>query len=121
MKTNASKVARQYRLQQWAEQIRECNDRSPESSVKDWCAQHNISTANYYYRLKEVRQACLANLPMEQVSQQIVPVQTALTTAGSSADESFVEIMANNICIRVTESTSPELLKMVLQVTANVK
>ena len=50
VKTNASKVARQYRLQQWAEQIRECNNRSPESSVKDWCAHHNISTANYYYK-----------------------------------------------------------------------
>ena len=121
MKTNASKVARQYRLQQWAEQIRECNSRSTESSVKDWCEQHNISTANYYYRLKEVRKSCLAKLPAESFVQQIVPVPTQLTTTGTSTGESFLEIKANNVCICVTESTSPELLKMVLQVAANVK
>ena len=86
MKTNASKVARQYRLQQWAEQIRECNNRSTESSLH-----------------------------------QIVPVPAQLTTTSTSAGESFLEIKANNVCICVTESTSPELLKMVLQVTANVK
>jgi hypothetical protein len=120
VKTKETKVARQYRIQQWAEQIRECNNRSS-GSVKDWCNQHNITTANFYYRLREVRKACLANLPMEQVSQQIVPVPATLTTTNSSVDETYLEVMTNNVCIRVTENTSPELLKMVLQVTADVK
>lgn len=121
MKTNVSKVARQYRIQQWAEQIRECNSRSTGTSVKDWCAEHDISPANYYYRLKEVRKACLATLPAESTSQQIVPISTELMTSISSASEPFLEIIANDICIRVKESTSSELLKKVLQVAADVK
>ena len=31
--------------------------------VDDWCRQNNITKANYYYRLKCVRQACLDAMP----------------------------------------------------------
>jgi len=120
VKTNESKVARQYRLQQWADAIRECNNRPADLSVKDWCDQHDITPENYYYRLKEVRKACLANFPMESTPQRIVPVPSTLTTNVSTQD-SFLEIVANNVSIRVTANTSKELLTMVLQVAANVK
>ena len=30
--------------------------------VAAWCAQHGITKANYYYRLKRVRKACLDQL-----------------------------------------------------------
>lgn len=120
MKTNESKVARQYRLQQWAELIRACNDRPADLSVKDWCNQNDITPANYYYRLREVRKACLATLPQEQVPQQLVPISADLASS-IPAEESFLEIMVNGACIRVTNRTSPELLSMVMQVAANAK
>lgn len=120
MKTNESKVARQYRLQQWTELIRACNDRPTDLSIKDWCNQNHITPANYYYRLREVRKACLVTLPQEQLPQQLVPIPTNLA-AGIPTDESFLEIVVNGACIRVTNHTSPELLSMVLQVTANAK
>lgn len=120
MNTHESNVARQYRLQQWAEQIRNCNDRPANLSVKDWCYQNDISPANYYYRLREVRKACLATLPTEQSSQQLVPVSAELTSS-TSDDESVLEITVNEARIRVTNHTSPELLSMVMQVAANVK
>lgn len=121
MKTNAAKVARQYRIQQWADQIRDCNNRPKESSVKDWCDEHNITTANYYYRLKEVRKACLATLPAEQEMQQVIPISTELASMPVSDEPSFLEIVTDNVTIRVNQDTSPELLRMVLQVTANVE
>lgn len=120
MNTNESKVARQYRLQQWAEQIRNCNDRPVDLSVKDWCYQNDISPANYYYRLREVRKACLATLPTDQASQQLVPVSTELTSSMHD-EESVLEITVNGAHIRVTNHTSPELLSMVIQVVSNVK
>lgn len=120
MTTNESKVARQYRLQQWAEQIRACNDRPVDLSVKDWCYQNDITPANYYYRLREVRKSCLATLPQEQAPQQLVPVSTELTSS-IPAKESVLEIMVNGVRIRVTNHTSPELLSMVMQVVANAK
>ena len=36
--------------------------------VATWCEQHNITKANYYYRLKRVRQMCL-----EQMTDTVQP------------------------------------------------
>lgn len=59
MSSETSLVATQVRLQSWAEQIRDCQSRPSEMKVEDWCEQHGITKANYYYRLKRVRKACL--------------------------------------------------------------
>lgn len=60
MASQTSIVAKQVRLMEWAEQIRDCQNRPKEMDVAAWCAQHGITKANYYYRLKRVRKACLA-------------------------------------------------------------
>ena len=59
MATQTSLVAQQIRLRQWAEQIRECQNRPEGMDVQTWCTQNNITKANYYYRLRRVREACL--------------------------------------------------------------
>ena len=76
--TTTSLVARQYRLQQWAEQVRECQNRSAGISVKKWCSQHELTTANYYYRLREVRKACLDHISYDAMPQSVVPVPAEL-------------------------------------------
>lgn len=55
MATQTSLVAQQVRLKQWAEQIRDCQNRPEGMDVKTWCSQNNITKANYYYRLRRVR------------------------------------------------------------------
>lgn len=59
MATQTSLVAQQVRLRQWSEQIRECQNRPEGMDVQTWCTQNNITKANYYYRLRRVREACL--------------------------------------------------------------
>ena len=59
MNTQTSLVAEQIRLQQWADQIRECQNRPSDMKVDAWCREHGITKANYYYRLRRVREACL--------------------------------------------------------------
>ena len=59
MASQTSIVAKQVRLMEWAEQIRDCQNRPRKMDVAAWCAQHGITKANYYYRLKRVRKACL--------------------------------------------------------------
>lgn len=63
MTSQTSIAAKQIRLMEWAEQIRDCQNRPKEMDVAAWCAQHGITKANYYYRLKRVRKACLDLLP----------------------------------------------------------
>ena len=59
MNTQTSFVAEQIRLQQWADQIRACQNRPSDMKVDAWCREHGITKANYYYRLRRVREACL--------------------------------------------------------------
>ncbi len=122
MNSTTSLVARQYRLQEWADQIRDCQNRSSGLSVTEWCSQHEITPANYYYRLREVRKACLDHISYDSIPQTIVPVPAELMIGDSqSTSRSGLEVSINNICIHVTNETTPELLKMVLQVATDVK
>ena len=57
MTSQTSIAAKQIRLMEWAEQIRDCQNRPKEMDVAAWCAQHGITKANYYYRLKRIRNA----------------------------------------------------------------
>lgn len=74
-------VAEQHRLQEWAAQIRNCQDRPCGMSVKDWCLQQGITKANYYYRLRRVRQACFEWIPNDMLPKAIVPVPNGLIEA----------------------------------------
>ena len=59
MNTQTSLVAEQIRLQKWADQIRDCQNRPSDMKIDVWCQEHGITKANYYYRLRRVREACL--------------------------------------------------------------
>lgn len=59
MNTQTSLVAEQIRLQQWTDQIRDCQNRPSDMKVDAWCQEHGITKANYYYRLRRVREAYL--------------------------------------------------------------
>lgn len=78
MSSETSMVAASFRLQEWAAQIRECQSRSAGMSVASWCADNGITKANYYYRLRRVRKACLEHIQEEIPAQQIVPVEPGL-------------------------------------------
>lgn len=122
MNSITTTVARQYRLQEWASQIRECQRRPQNLTVKDWCVQHQITVANYYYRLRQVRKACLEGMASEVEPQAVVAVPAALMEhASTPSDSCTLEIEINSMRVCVSENTSPGLLKMVLQVAADVK
>ena len=61
MNTQTSLVAEQIRLQQWADQIRDCQNRPSDMKVDAWCREHGITKANYYYRLRRGMEG-LANI-----------------------------------------------------------
>ena len=75
MSSETTKITERRRLQEWAAQIRDCQSRPVGMSVISWCACHGITKANYYYRLRRVREACLETIHGEISAQQIVPVQ----------------------------------------------
>lgn len=122
MNSTTTLVAKQCRLETWAKQIQDCNQRPQGMSVKDWCSQQGINVASYYYQLTQVRKACLENIPSPDTMQDIVAVPSELLTNGQQTlNQSGIDISVSQIKIHVTDDTSPDLLRMVLEVAANVK
>ena len=124
MSSETSMVATNFHLQEWTTQIRECQDRLAGISVEGWCASHGITKANYYYRLRRVREACLEGLPDEASVQQIIPVSPGLLQReegdGGNA-EPGLDISTKGFRVRVTTSTPMPLLAAVLEVMRHVE
>ena len=54
--------------------IQDCQNRPIGVTVSEWCQEHSITTSNSYYRMAQVRKACLDSLSNDVVEQAIVPV-----------------------------------------------
>ena len=90
MGSQTSLVAKQCRIQSWAMQIKECQNRPTDMTVDEWCLQNNITKANYYYRLKCVRQACLDSMEstpafVELPVPEIKPTNECITSSTAAA------------------------------------
>ena len=82
MSSQTSLVAEQVRLQQWAAQIQDCKNRPADMKVETWCSEHGITKANYYYRLRRVRKACLEACNPEPAFVELpVPASETISSA----------------------------------------
>ncbi len=124
MSSETTMVAANFRLQEWATQVRECQGRPAGMSVIDWCAGHGITKADYYYRLRRVREACLEGLQGETPARQIVPVQPRLLRQEKEHGDSVqpgLDICTGRFSVHVTESTPLPLLAAVLEVVLDAE
>ena len=118
MSSETTMIAEKCRLQEWAAQIRDCQSRPAGMTVVSWCACHGITKADYYYRLRRVRDACLETIQGEISAQQIVPVQPGFLhqEPKECSAQPGVDISIKGCSIHVTEETSMQLLASVLEV-----
>ena len=118
MSSETTMIAEKCRLQEWAAQIRDCQSRPAGMTVVSWCACHGITKADYYYRLRRVREACLETIQGEISAQQIVPVQPGFLhqEPKECSAQPGVDISIKGCSIHVTEETSMQLLASVLEV-----
>lgn len=115
-----SLVAQQVRLRQWAEQIRDCQDRPKGMDVSTWCAMHNITKANYYYRLKRVRKACLDQIP-EAAHPAFVElpepkIKAAIPADIPAAETPVIRITSSDrLSAEISASVPPELFRCLIE------
>ena len=115
MSSQTSLVAKQCRIQSWAMQIKDCQNRPEDMTVDEWCLKNNITKANYYYRLKCVRQACLDS--MESTSAFVeVPVPETIPTESSTISTGPAAVIrgANGLCIELQENASADFLRKLI-------
>lgn len=74
MVSETSLAAQQCHLMEWAEQIRDCQNRAEGMSIIEWCFRKGITKANYYYRMCRVREVCLEQFLEETAGRQVIPV-----------------------------------------------
>ena len=115
MSSQTSLVARQCRLQAWAMQIKDCQNRPEDMTVDEWCIQNNITKANYYYRLKCVRQACLDSMESTPAFVEL-PVQEVNTLNESSTSSTAAAVIriGNGLTIELQENASAEFIKRLI-------
>ena len=58
---NVMQIGNEYRRQQWAQIIRECQ--SSGLSNREYCQQHGISEKSYYYWLRKLRGTAAESIP----------------------------------------------------------
>lgn len=122
MAEETSLVAQQIRLSQWAAQIRDCQNRPKGMDVTTWCAQHNITKANYYYRLKRVRQMCL-----DQISDAAQPAFVELQQPEEKGAMPAVEVPVmrienvHGLSAEIFSPVTPELLNCLVEAFSHVE
>lgn len=107
--------------------VHDCKNRPAGMSVDEWCDLNSITKANYYYRMRQVRNAYIDTLPSEETEHAVVPIPmelmekeiTSISTV--SSDISCIELSAHGVTLRVTEETSLTLLAKVLGVLIHVE
>ena len=127
MKSKESQVAAQIRLNQWALEVQACINRPQDMTVDEWCEQHNIKKANYYWRLKRVRQACLEQQETTSGNFVELPVPAPQTipsapvTAIINDNPSTVAVLhaASGISIEIKNNATEGFIKNLIGALAN--
>ena len=125
MSSQTSSVAQQVRIQQWADLIRDCQNRPCEMTLDSWCLLHGINKATYYYRLRKVRQACLSVMtPPKPVFVELsLPDTTKPDILAEHNSSRPVAILhgRNGLTLELLSAVPSELVDAVLKVMSHAE
>ena len=125
MEHEHSAVAKSIRLQNWANDIRDCQ--SSNLTVAQWCEQHRVGIKTYYYRMKRVREAYLKAYPVDAVSplvdadhEEVRFTELLPPSADNTQKPASAVITSGHIRIEISESISEVFLRKIIEVLSNV-
>ena len=121
MSSQTSLVAEHVRLRQWAAQIQECQSRPTDMKVETWCSEDGIIKANYYYRLRRVRKACLEACNPEPAFVEL-PIPAAMPSA-DPCDVKPAAVLRNSrgLALEIYNHTSADIIRNILEVLAHAE
>ena len=111
-------VARQIRLKKWSGIIAEHH--ASGQTVRQFCAEHNLSQHAYYYWLKLVREAACANIPAQPDSQKTMLVPLQIEKSSVPSNPSKLVLHYGEFTLDVYASTPDTLFKHILTILQQV-
>ena len=122
MSSQTSLMAEQVRLRQWAAQIQECKNRPADMNIETWCSQHGIPKANYYYRLRRVRKACMeACNPELSFVELPMPSETILSSAACDGKPAAILRNTKGLALEIYNYASADIIQRILEVLAHAE
>ena len=121
MKSHTSLVAQQTRLSEWADLIRNCQNRPQGMKIDEWCQLHDITRASYYWRLRKVRKAYLE--AAEQTQTFVEVPSSAIHPVNMTSEHKIAAVIrrGNSFTLEITEQASASFLKTLLGVISNAQ
>ena len=116
MKSHASLVAQQTRLREWAELVKDCQNRPQGMKIDEWCQLHHITKASYYWRLRKVREAFLA--AADDTPDFIEVPSSAIQSENIAPNHKTVAMIRgrNHLTLEITDQVSASFLHTLLGV-----
>lgn len=102
MRSKTSMIASNVRLNEWALQVQECMNRPKGMDVPTWCAEHGITKANYYYRLRRVREASLTTI------EESIPTFVDISELSSQSNTPQLQVL-DSIAAMINIVGGPEI------------
>ena len=121
MKSHTSLVAQQTRLSEWADLIRDCQNRPQGMKINEWCQLHDITKASYYWRLRKVRETYLETA--EQTQTFVEVPSPAIHPVNMTSEHKIATVIRgrNHLTLEITEQASASFLKTLLGVISNAQ
>lgn len=109
---NTREVARQYRLSQWAQRLRD--QKASGLSITAWCEVNGVSRNTYFYWQKRLRESACEELAL-QTESAMTPVSAFAEVKLCAAEASgSIVVRMNGAEIEIKDGTSPGLVESVL-------
>ena len=121
MKSHTSLVAQQTRLSEWADMVRDCQNRPQGMKIDEWCQLHDITKASYYWRLRKVREAYLKTADHTQTFVEVPSPSIHPVNMTSEHKIAAVIRGRNHLTLEITEQASASFLKTLLGVLGNAQ
>lgn len=127
-------ITHDIRLEGWKDVIRQCHARPKGQTIKDWCAQNNVSEKQFYYWQRQIRLQIAegmtgALVPAAGIENTVsfteIPVPAINSTLPASDDTNDFQaeavIRKGDLVIAVRNSISDRLLGRILEGVTNAR
>lgn len=113
---NTKLATAQIRVKNWAAIIQDCNESG--LSVKDYCAQHQLSRDSYYYWLRKVKETLLVESGFVEVTQ---PEQLSVQDDVAADPKEMITLTFRGMQLSIPISVQKDTLSMIIEVAAHAQ